>query len=144
MDFVALLNDVTGGNLLAWKVALTSGVVALAGLQMALAARLWGVGGLPMAPQTAAIAHRWNGRVVLIGAVLVGFSCLVGPAGPTSPARVLWHSVFGSLLFAALVIKFALLKLIRSGGRYLPIAGSALFVSFIAIWASSVADYISR
>ena len=73
MDFVSLLNDVTGGNLLAWKVALTSGVFALAGLQMALAARLWGVGGFRMAPDTAATVHRWNGRVVLVGAVLVGF-----------------------------------------------------------------------
>lgn len=144
MDFVSLLNDVTGGNLLAWKVALTSGVFALAGLQMALAARLWGVGGFRMAPETAATMHRWNGRVVLVGAVLVGFSCLIGPAGATSPARVLWHSVFGSLLFVALVVKFALLKLIREGGRYLPLAGSALFVSFLALWVTSVADYVSR
>ena len=57
---------------------------------------------------------------------------------------MLWHSVFGSLLFAALVVKFALLKLIRGGGRYLPLAGSALFVSFLALWVTSVADYVSR
>lgn len=144
MDIVGLLNDITGGNLLAWKVAITSGVIALAGVQLALAARLWGGGGLPMAPETAAVAHRWNGRVVLVGAVLVGFTCLVGPAGPTSPTRVLLHSIFGTLLFAVLAAKFALLKLVQSGGRYLPFTGSALFVTFLAIWATSVADYISR
>lgn len=103
-----------------------------------------GVGGLRLSPESAATAHRWNGRLVLVGAVLVGFTCLVGPAGATSPTRVVLHSVFGSILFVVLIAKFALLKLVRSGGRYLPITGSALFVSFLAIWATSVADYISR
>ncbi len=144
MDFVGLLNDITGGNLLGWKVAITSGVIALAGLQLALAARLWGAGGLAISPETAGTVHRWNGRVVLVGAMLVAFSCLVGPAGPTSPTRVLLHSIFGSALFAVLIAKFALLKFGRSAQRYLPLTGSALFVLFLAIWATSVADYISR
>ncbi len=144
MDIIGWLNDVTGNNLLGWKVALTSGVIALAGLQLALAARLWGVGGLRMSPATAATAHRWNGRAVIIGGLLVAFSCLVGPAGATTPTRAVVHSVLGSVLFLVLIAKFALLKLVRSGGRYLPVTGSALFLSFLAIWATSVADYVTR
>ncbi|MEZ5233900.1 MAG: DUF6529 family protein [Acidimicrobiia bacterium] len=144
MDVIGLLNDLTGNNLLGWKVALCSGVIALAGLQLALAARLWGVGGLRLQPDTAAVVHRWNGRAVLVGAALVGLSCVAGPAGPTSPTRVLLHSLFGSALFAVLVVKLSLLKFSRSGQRYLPVTGSALFLLFLAIWATSVADYISR
>jgi hypothetical protein len=38
MDVVKLLNDLTGGQLLLWKVVLASVVFALAGLQVFLAA----------------------------------------------------------------------------------------------------------
>ena len=77
-----------------------------------------------------------------LGAV-VAFSCLAGPAGPTSPTRVLLHSIFGTLVFVMLTAKFAVLKLLKSGGDLLPWIGSALFLTFAAIWATSVADYVS-
>jgi hypothetical protein len=75
--------------------------------------------------------------------VVVGLSCLVGPAGPTSPTRVLLHSVFGSLVFGLLAAKYTALKLRPAWGRYLPWIGSGLFLTFAAIWATSVADYVT-
>jgi hypothetical protein len=75
--------------------------------------------------------------------VVVALTCLAGPAGPTSPTRVLLHSVFGSLLFGLLAAKYTALKLRPSWGRYLPWIGSGLFLTFAAIWATSVADYIT-
>ncbi|MFN0092351.1 MAG: DUF6529 family protein [Acidimicrobiales bacterium] len=143
VDIVGLLNDLTGGNLLAWKVTLTTVVFALAGLQVAMAASLWRVGGIPgVTAATAAGVHRWSGRLTLALSLAVAFACLVGPAGPSSPTRVLLHSLFGALLFAVLAAKFALLKLTPSGNRFLPAAGSLLFLTFGAIWATSVADYV--
>ena len=41
MDLVQLLNDLTGGQLLLWKVLLTSVIFACAGLQVLLAARFY-------------------------------------------------------------------------------------------------------
>ena len=41
-SMINFLNDITGGNLLLWKVVLTSIVFALAGLQVVMAARFWG------------------------------------------------------------------------------------------------------
>jgi hypothetical protein len=143
LDIVRFLNDVTGGHLLAWKVVAASAVFALAGLQVALAARFWGVGGLPVSAGVAAGIHRWSGRLLLLGALVVAFACLVGPAGPTSPTRVLLHSLFGSALFVLLIVKFALLKVVRSGQQWLPLAGILLFLAFVAVWATSVADYVS-
>ena len=70
-------------------------------------------------------------------------TCLAGPAGPTSPTRVLLHSVFGSLVFGLLAAKYTALKLRPSWGRYLPWIGSGLFLTFAAIWATSVADYVT-
>ncbi len=144
MDIIKFLNDVTGGNLLLWKVIAAATVFALSGLQVALAARFWGRGGpLPLSPATATVVHRWNGRVALTLAVVVAFTCLVGPAGPLSPTRVLLHSIFGILVFAALTAKFALLKLTSKAQRALPYVGASLFILFGAIWATSVADYVA-
>jgi hypothetical protein len=142
MDLVGFLNDVTDGHLLAWKVVLASLVFALAGLQVAMAGSFWG-GGIPVSADVAAGVHRWSGRMLLVLAVGVAFSCLIGPAGSTSPTRVLLHSLFGTALFVLLIVKFALLKLVRSGQQWLPLAGSLLFLSFFAVWATSVADYVS-
>jgi hypothetical protein len=144
LDIVGWLNDVTNGNLLLWKVVLATIVFALAGLQVAMAARFWGVApAIPVSGGTAVKVHRISGRVALTLAVVVAFTCLIGPAGPTSPTRVLLHSIFGTLAFVALTAKFAVLKVTKRGDKYLPIIGSLLFLTFGAIWATSVADYVS-
>jgi hypothetical protein len=144
MDIVGFLNRVTGNHLLAWKVVAATIVFMLAGLQVAMAARFWTVTTFPpMSATAAARVHRVSGRVALLLAVLVAFSCLVGPAGPMSPTRVALHSVFGTLVFVLLVVKFSILKLVRGGDRLLPATGIALFFTFAAIWATSVADYIA-
>ena len=94
-DVIGWLNDVTGGNLLLWKVVVATVVFALAGTQVVLAARFWGVATIPVSPGGAVKLHRYGGRLTVFLAVLVAFTCLVGPAGPTSPTRVLLHSIFG-------------------------------------------------
>jgi hypothetical protein len=144
LDIIGLLNDLTGGNLLLWKVVGTSIVLLLAGVQVLLAARFWGVSTVP--PMTVGSAARWHrivGRASLTVAVLVAVSCIAGPAGPTSPTRVLLHSVFGTLVFLILAAKFALIRVLHSGDRLLPWIGTALFLVFGAIWATSVADYVT-
>jgi Family of unknown function (DUF6529) len=109
-----------------------------------LAARFYEASTVPaISTGTAARTHRLNGKLTVTLAVVVGLSCLVGPAGPTSPTRVLLHSVFGSLVFGLLAVKYTALKLRPSWGRYLPWIGSSLFLTFAAIWATSVADYVT-
>lgn len=144
MDVVQFLNDITGDNLLFWKVVLATVVFGLAGLQVALASRFFGLVTFPpVSGGTAARLHRYSGRLAIALALLVGFSCVVGPAGPTSPTRVLLHSIFGILLFLVLAAKFAVLRVLRKGDRLLPLIGSVLFLTFGAIWATSVADYVA-
>ena|SRR5438552_5984742 len=145
MDVIGKLNDLTNGNLLLWKVILTTIVIALAGLQVAMAAGFYEVATLPgISPATATRVHRVSGRIAIGLGLVVAFTCLAGPAGPTSPTRVLLHSIFGTLVFVLLAAKFALLKLARSGGRAIPYVGIALFLTFGAIWATSVADYVAK
>ena len=141
MDVIELLNDLTSGQLLLWKVLLTSVIFACAGLQVLLAARFFRVSTVPPVPtRVAAQTHRLNGKLTVTLAVVVALTCL---AGPTSPTRVLLHSVFGSLVFGLLAVKYTALKLRPAWGRYLPWIGSGLFLTFAAIWATSVADYVT-
>jgi hypothetical protein len=144
MDVVKLLDDLTGGQLLLWKVVAASLVFAMAGTQVLLAARFYAASTVPpVSAVTATRAHRLNGRLTVTLAVLVAFTCLAGPAGPLSPVRVLLHSVFGTLVFALLSCKYTVLKVWPAGGRFLPWIGSGLFLCFGAIWATSVADYLT-
>jgi hypothetical protein len=144
VDFVGFFSDLTGGELLLWKVILTTIVFLIAGFEVLFAARFWGVATFPpIAGSTAARFHRVGGRVALALAVLVGFTCLVGPAGPTTPTRALLHSIFGALLFIILAVKFTILRVRRRGDRWLPYLGTALFLTFGAIWFTTVADYVA-
>jgi hypothetical protein len=141
---IKILNDATNGHLLLWKVVLTSIVVALAGVQVAAAARFFGRPSvLAVSPGTAVKVHRTSGRLALTLGVIVALTCIVGPAGPLSPTRVLLHSIFGILVFVILTAKFLVLKVLRNGGNALPLIGSALFLAFMGIWATSVADYVA-
>src|SRR5260370_40585452 len=101
MDVIKRLNDITNGDLLLWKVILTTIVIALAGLQAALAAGFYEVATLPgLPPATATRVHRVSGRIAIDLGLVVASTCLAGPAGPPSPTRLLLHSIFAPLFFA--------------------------------------------
>jgi hypothetical protein len=145
VDIVGFLNDITGNNLLFWKVVLATIVFLGAGFQIFLAARFWEVTGFPpMKAATAATVHRWNGRITLTLAVLVAISCVAGPAGPLSPTRVMLHSIFGTFVFVILVTKFTILRVLGKGKQFLPYIGTSLFLTFGFIWGTSVADFVGR
>lgn len=135
---------ITSADALRWKVIGTSTVLTLAGVQVLLGARLWQASSFPpVSPRVAAGLHRALGRVTIVVAVVVAVSCITGPAGPTSPARVLAHSVLGSLTFVILAAKILILRVLHRGGGLLPWLGGSLFLTFGAVWATSVADYIA-
>ena len=96
-----------------------------------------------VSPGAAVRVHRTSGRLALTLGVLVALACIAGPAGPLSPTRVALHSVFGIVAFAVLTAKFLVIKVLRQGDKALPVIGSLLFLTFGAIWATSVADYVS-
>lgn len=141
MDIVKFFDDLTSGHLLAWKTAVSTLIVAMAGLQVALGARLWGAGGLPMSTAVASRVHRWNGRLLLVLSMLIAFACLMTQAGPISPARILIHSIVGSTLLALLCVKLSLVRVTARGRHRLPAVGIALFVNYVAIWITSVYDF---
>lgn len=144
MDIVGFFNDLTNGHLLAWKTSIASLIVAQAALQMALAARFWVGRGLPITSDNAASMHRWNGRALIALSLVVAYVCLLVQAGPTSPRRILLHSIFGGTLFVLLGAKLAAVRISRNGGKRIPMLGFALFVNYIIIWALSAVDYVGN
>jgi hypothetical protein len=144
MDIIGFLNDLTGNNLLFWKVVAATIVFGGAGTQVFLAARLWKVSGVPrVSEEAASTAHRWLGRVTLFLGIAVAISCIAGPAGPTSPSRVLFHSIFGTIVLVVIAAKFMILRVVQKGYNLLPYVGTALFLIFGALWATSVFDYVT-
>ena len=142
VDVVTFFNDLTDGHLLAWKSSVASVVVVLAALQVALAGRFWAERGLPVSPEVAAVVHRWNGRLLLVLSLVLGYVCLLTQAGPTDPLRILLHSILGGTLFVLLGAKLAILHVVRGRRAWLPALGIALFVNYLALWALSALDYV--
>ena len=83
MDIIGFLNDLTGNNLLFWKVVAATIVFALAGVQVFLAARLWRASTVPrISEASASTAHRWIGRVTLfLGIAVAILGVLKGDGG---------------------------------------------------------------
>ena len=94
---VRFLNDITGSNLLLYKVILTSIVFALAGVQVFFAARLWNVSSFPpISPAAAARVHRASGRLaVTLGSVA---STRFTAAAALSPVTVMSPFIFDGLM----------------------------------------------
>lgn len=143
MDIIGFLNDLTGGELLLWKVVAATIVFLGAGTQVFFAARMYGKTG-GGSQESSATVHRWLGRITLTLGIIVAISCVAGPAGPTSPTRVILHSVFGTIVLVTIGAKFLILRVLRRGEQLLPIIGTTLFLFFAAVWATSVADYVAR
>jgi hypothetical protein len=141
VDPAHFLDDLTHGHLFGWKSAVATLIIVLAALQVGLAARFWGAGGLRVSPAVATTWHRWNGRAVLVLTLVVGYVCLLGPAGPVSPVRILLHTVLGAVLFALLAAKLLAVRS-STGASRLPALGMALFGVYVLLWATSVADFV--
>lgn len=90
-------------------------------------------------------AHRYGGRITIALAVAVAFFCIVDRGAATDPfPRAAIHAFFGSTAFAALAVKFALLRW-RPTLAYdaAPWLGRYVAVAFIVIWITSAYAYFN-
>jgi hypothetical protein len=90
-------------------------------------------------------AHRYGGRIAIALAVAVAWFCIVDRGAATDPfPRAAIHAFFGSTAFAALAVKFALLRW-RPALAYdaAPWLGRYVALAFIVIWITSAYAYFS-
>jgi len=89
-------------------------------------------------PSWMATAHRWSGRIAILLTVPVIIHCVYALGFQTTSVRVLAHSVLGCVFYGAFVAK--MLSLTRRDVMpkwVLPVMGGVVFVSLIALWATS-------
>jgi hypothetical protein len=119
------------------KAWLTTAAVVFAVVQVATG---WRISRQPAAPAPAwmAAVHRWSGRLAILLTVPVIVHCIYALGFQTYSARVYAHCVLGCIFYGAFVAK--MLSLVRRNTLprwVLPVLGGVVFVSLIALWATS-------
>jgi hypothetical protein len=148
-DFV---EGITGGNVTAVKIVLTSVVSALALYQVFLMAVGYGKIRLPwLGSGPASKTHRAVGDTVVTITLLVGFMCLAyfgideggsHGASDADETRAAIHVVAGTLLVAVLALKISVLRWWHSLSRFLPVLGISVFLLFSVTWLTSAAEFL--
>ena len=119
------------------KVWLSSLAVLFALLQLLSA--LWMYGKLPIDSRPAWLgnAHRISGRLAFLISLPVAYHCLYQLAFQTTTTRVLAHSLLGCLFYGAFATKVTIIRAPGRAGKWLPIAGGAVFTVLVAVWVTS-------
>ncbi len=90
------------------------------------------------APAWMRVVHRWSGRIAILLTVPVIVHCIYALGFGAYSARVLAHSVLGCLFYGAFVAKMlCLFQRDKMPKWVLPVLGGVVFVSLIALWATS-------
>lgn len=90
------------------------------------------------APAWMPVVHRWSGRIAILLTVPVMVHCVYALGFGAYSARVLAHSALGCLFYGAFVAKMlSLVQRDKMPKWVLPVLGGVVFVSLIALWATS-------
>jgi hypothetical protein len=119
------------------KVWLVSAALLLAFFQLLTAARIYNVLHFPPKGRLYNIVHRWSGRVAIALTVPVAYHCIFLLGFGTYDTRVYIHSLLGSSLYGAFIMKVILVRSTRFPGWSLPIAGGLLFAIILGLWLTS-------
>ncbi len=94
--------------------------------------------------RTMMLVHRWGGRITILLAVVIAYFCMTDIGAPSEPLRVAVHAIAGSIAFALLAVKFALIR----WKPYLaydtaPWIGRIVAICFVLIWITSGLAYLT-
>jgi uncharacterized protein DUF6529 len=117
------------------KAWLTTAAAALAVVQLGTGYRI--THGAASTTWVSAV-HRWSGRIAILLTVPVIVHCIYALGFGTYSARVIAHSVLGCVFYGAFVAKMlSLVQRDKMPKWVLPVLGGVVFVSLIALWATS-------
>ena len=121
------------------KAWLTTAAVVFAIVQVVTGAQITRITRrVPAAPAWLTGLHRWSGRIAILLTVPVIVHCIYALGFGTYSARVLAHSVLGCVFYGAFVAKMlSLVQRDKMPKWVLPVLGGVVFVSLIALWATS-------
>jgi hypothetical protein len=131
-------------DVLQMKAWLATAAVVLACGQLLTAARLYDL--LRFGPQGRLyrIVHRWSGRAAIVLTLPVAYHCVFMLGFGAETPRVLVHSLLGSALYGAVVVKVLLVRSNRFASWALPVAGGLLFSILLGLWLTSALVYFAN
>jgi hypothetical protein len=131
-------------NTINLKVWFASVVLALAGLQVLLAARLYGKIPVPRkAPAWLGDAHRLTGAVAFLASLPVAYHCLWALGFQSTDTRVVLHSLFGCFFYGVFTIKVLSVRSHDLPGWVLPVVGGVTFAALTGLWVTSSLWFIT-
>ena len=125
------------------KAWLATGAITLALFQVLSAARLFDLFRWAPSGRLWGRMHRMSGYLAILLTLPVAYHCIFLLGFDTTSLRVAVHSVLGSALYGAFLVKVIL---VRSGGFpgwALPVAGALLFATLTGLWLSSSLYFFS-
>jgi Family of unknown function (DUF6529) len=129
---------------IAMKAWFATAALALAGVQVLTAARIYGrLNVLPERGPAIARAHRWSGRLAFVCTLPVFFHCVTILGFQTPDARVAIHSIVGTFLYGAFVAKVLIVRDHSLPNWALPTAGLTLASLLLALWLTSSLWYFT-
>jgi Family of unknown function (DUF6529) len=131
---------------IAGKAWLATIAIALALLQLATGARMYGrlAAVLPFGPGTAARIHRWSGRLAVLVTLPIVFHCVTILGFQTTDTRVAIHSIVGSFVYGVLAAKLLVVRTPSFPSWLLPLAGGTLFAMLAVMWITSSGWYFTE
>jgi hypothetical protein len=120
------------------KVWLATAALALAVIQLLLAARLYGKIHLPRrAPAWLGDAHRLVGITAFLLTLPVAYQCLWALGFQSGSTRVLLHGLFGCVFYGVFTMKVLGVRVEGLPGWVLPVAGGLVFAALVGLFLTS-------
>jgi len=131
---------------IAAKAWLATGAGAFALVQISTGARIFGKikHVVPIPPPYVNRIHRWSGRLAILVTLPVAFHCIFILGFQSSAARVLAHSILGSLVYGFIAVKLFFVHDRDHPRRTLPVVGSTVFLTLAALWTTSSLWYFTN
>jgi hypothetical protein len=131
-------------NTINLKVWFATAALALAGLQLLLAARLYGKINIPKkSPPWLGDAHRLTGTLAFLFSLPVAYHCLWALGFQSTDTRVVFHSLFGCFFYGVFTIKVLSVRLHGMPDWLLPVVGGVTFAALTGLWVTSSLWFIT-
>lgn len=130
-------------HVLQMKAWLATAAMVLACGQLLTAARIYDLLHFPPKGRLYHMVHRWSGRTAILLTLPEAYHCIFLLGFSSASPRVLVHSLLGSALYGAVVVKVIMVRSSRFPGWALPAAGGLLFSILLGLWLTSALVFLS-
>jgi hypothetical protein len=131
---------------IAMKAWFATAALALVIVQVSTATRMWGhlQGVIRLPFQVVRQIHRWSGRLAFLCTLPVFFHCVFILGYQSPSARVVVHSMAGSIVYGIFAAKVLIIREKGYPHWVLPVVGGSLAVVLTTLWLTSALWYFTN